>query len=201
MKYTIVCGSSRATSQSGKIARYIQNELHTLGAKDTYLLDLANNPLPLWDESVWSDGETWVNLWNPIKSQLQSSDAFIFVVPEWGGMVPSAVKNLFLLCSAQELGHKPGYIVAISSSRGGSYPVSELRMSSYKNNRICYIPEHLVIRDVEKLFNPGAPLGEDDTYMRSRLTYGLRLLGQYASALQTVRVSGIIDHKAFPNGM
>ncbi len=201
MKYTIVCGSSRAASQSGKVARFIQTELQSLGVTDSYLLDLANNPLPLWDESVWSGGESWVKLWNPIKVQLQSSDAFIFVVPEWGGMVPSAVKNFFLLCSAHELGHKPAYIVSISSSRGGSYPVSELRMSSYKNNRVCYIPEHLVVRDVEKMFNPGAPQNEDDTYMRSRLTYGLRLLAQYAHALQSLRASGVIDHKSFPNGM
>ena len=89
-------------------------------------------------------------------------------------MVPSAVKNFFLLCSAQELGHKPGLIVSISSSRNGAYPVAELRMSSFKNNRLLYIPEHLILRDVEKMFNPGEPGLEDDIYYRQRLDYCLQ---------------------------
>ncbi|MCX6128553.1 MAG: NAD(P)H-dependent oxidoreductase [Proteobacteria bacterium] len=167
----------------------------------TWLLDLCGNPLPLWDEGVWKGAEPWHTVWDPIKTQLQNSDAFIFVVPEWHGMVPSALKNLFQLCSTQELGHKPALIVAISSARGGSYPVSELRMSSYKNNRILYIPEHLIVRDVESMLNPGAPKGEDDTYIRQRLGYCLAVLKQYANALREVRLSGVIDHKTYPNGM
>ncbi len=44
-------------------------------------------------------------------------------------------------------------IVAVSSGAGGAYPVAELRMSSYKNSRICYIPEQIIIRDVENVLN------------------------------------------------
>jgi len=29
--------------------------------------------------------------------------------------------------------------VTVSAMRGGSYPVRELRMSGYKNNRLCWI--------------------------------------------------------------
>lgn len=200
MKYTILSGSSRAASQSGRVARYIQSELEASG-QETYLCDLAGNPLPLWDESIWSDGEVWERLWKPIKAELQSSDAFVFVVPEWGGMAPPAVKNFFQLCTAAELGHKPGLLVGISSSRNGVYPIAELRLSSFKNNRLCYIPEHLIVRDVEKMFHPGTPQSEDDAYIRLRLSYCLRLLDQYAGALRQVRRSGAIDHRAFPNGM
>ncbi len=64
--------------------------------------------------------------------------------------VPAGLKNFFLMFSRFELGHKPAMIVAVSSGDGGAYPVAELRMSSYKNNRICYIPEQLNLRNVEK---------------------------------------------------
>jgi len=165
LKITILNGSSRKQSQSGKISRFIDASLRAKAGVSTYYLNLENNPLPMWDESIWQDAPEW-KVWNPIKAELQSSDAFVFVVPEWSGMVPPAVKNFFLLCSHQELGHKPALIVAVSSSRGGSYPVSELRISSYKNTRLLYLPEHFIIRDVEKMFNGDTPANEDDKYLR-----------------------------------
>lgn len=200
MKITILNGSSRKQSQSDKIARFIDGKLRAKAGVSTYYLSLENNPLPLWDESIWDDAPTW-KIWNPIKAELQSSDAFIFVVPEWSGMVPPAVKNFFLLCSHQELGHKPALIVAVSSSRGGAYPVNELRISSYKNTRLLYLPEHFIIRDVEKMFNGETPANEDDKYLRLRLDYCLNLLQAYGKSMKEIRSSGIIDHKAFPNGM
>ena len=200
MKITILNGSSRKQSQSGKLSRFIDASLRAKAGVSTYYLNLENNPLPMWDESIWQDAPEW-KLWNPIKAELQSSDAFVFVVPEWSGMVPPAVKNFFLLCSHQELGHKPALIVAVSSSRGGSYPVSELRISSYKNTRLLYLPEHMIIRDVEKMFNGGTPANEDDKYLRLRLDYSLNLLQAYGKSLKEIRSSGIIDHKTFPNGM
>ncbi|HET9240547.1 MAG TPA: NAD(P)H-dependent oxidoreductase [Oligoflexus sp.] len=200
MKITILNGSSRKQSQSGKIARFIDANLRAKAGVSTYYLSLENNPLPLWDESIWEDAPTW-KIWNPIKAELQSSDAFVFVVPEWSGMVPPAVKNFFLLCSHQELGHKPALIVAVSSSRGGAYPVNELRISSYKNTRLLYLPEHFIIRDVEKMFNGETPASEDDKYLRLRLDYCLNLLQAYGKCMKEIRSSGVIDHKTFPNGM
>jgi NAD(P)H-dependent FMN reductase len=200
LKITILNGSSRKQSQSGKIAQFIDANLRARAGVSTYYLSLENNPLPLWDESIWDDAPAW-KIWDPIKAELQSSDAFIFVVPEWSGMVPPAVKNFFLLCSHQELGHKPALIVAVSSSRGGAYPVNELRISSYKNTRLLYLPEHFIIRDVEKMFNGETPASEDDKYLRLRLDYCLNLLQAYGKSMKEIRSSGIIDHKAFPNGM
>jgi len=183
------------------VSRFIQDRLAEKAETSSYMLSLEGNPLPLWDETIWQGAPFWKESWDPIKAELQSSEAFIFVVPEWGGMVPSAVKNFFLLCSARELGHKPGLIVSISSARNGVYPVAELRMSSFKNNRLLYIPEHLIVREVEKMFNADEPTLEDDIYMRQRLDYCLNLLQAYSRSLSEVRASGVIDHKTFPNGM
>jgi azobenzene reductase len=201
LKITILNGSSRKLSQSGKVARFIDAKLREQAGLSTYLLSLENNPLPMWDESIWDNAEMWTKTWGPIKTELQNSDAFIFVVPEWSGMVPPAVKNFFLLCTHQELGHKPALIVTISSSRGGAYPVTELRISSYKNTRLLYIPEHLIVRDAEKMFNGASPESEDDKYLRFRLDYCIKLLQAYGRSMKELRATGVVDHKTFPNGM
>ena len=98
----------------------------------------------------------------------------------------------------------PGLIVAVSASRGGSYPVAELRMSGTKNNRLCWIPEHVIIQHAEQNLNTpdGSPdIGKEDAMQRKRLRYALRLLAEYGQALKLVRASGAVDHKTFPSGM
>jgi NAD(P)H-dependent FMN reductase len=202
MKFGLIVGSHRVKSQSLKIADFSRGVLAGLGSSvTTYTLDLATAQLPLWDEGVWSGAASWAKIWQPVASELRSCDAFVVFAPEYSGMVPSALKNFFLLTSKDEVGHKPGLIVAVSSGRGGSYPVAELRMSSYKNTRINWIPEHMIVRNAEQVFNDGESTSEEDSYARSRLTYSLRVLCEYGKALRLVRESGVLDYKTYPNGL
>jgi len=92
----------------------------------------------------------------------------------------------------------------VSATRGGSYPVAELRMSGYKNNRLCWIPEHVIIHHAEQNLNlpdGAAEIGKEDALQRQRLRYALRILEQYGKALGLVRASGAVDHKTFRSGM
>ena len=102
-----------------------------------------------------------------------------------------------------ELSHKPALIVAVSSADGGSYPIAELRMSSDKNNRLCYMPEHLIIRNVESVLNekPEDNNTEADNYFRERIEWVLPQLREYAIALKMVRESGVTQTDKFGNGM
>jgi NAD(P)H-dependent FMN reductase len=203
MKLTIVSGSHRPDSESGKVARHVQQHLSKVpDVSATYLLDLGRTPLPLWDPEVWQPSDHWQQLWSPISAELSAADAFVVVSPEWSGMVPAGLKNLFLLCTRGELAHKPALIVAVSASMGGAYPVAELRMSSYKNTYLCYIPDHVIVRNVRKLLNdPSAPASEDDEKVRERLQYALRILVEYGKALRHVRESGAVDLQRYPYGM
>ena len=76
-------------------------------------------------------------------------------------------------------------------------------MSSYKNNRICYIPEHLVLRNVETILNdqPADNNKEADAYFRERIDWTLDILIGYATALKTMRDSTSVFHDKFGNGM
>jgi len=201
MKISIIAGSHRHDSESARVARYVEEVLRTNGADQIYLLSLSDNPLPLWDEGAWGDDPKWDTLWSPIAAELKNSHGFVIVSPEWSGMVPAGLKNFFLLCGGDLLAHKPGLIVTVSASLGGSYPVVELRSSSYKNTRICYIPDHVIIRNVSRMLKGDRPADEHDASLRQRIEYSLRLLMQYAEALQSVRSSGVIDLKSFPYGM
>ena len=203
MKITIISGSHRENSQSTKVAKYIQKTLENGICDETWLFDLAGNPLPLWDMGVWEGEQKWLDVLTPIREQLASSDAFVVISPEWHGQVPAGLKNFFLLFSKNELGHKPAQIVTVSSGDGGSYPVAELRMSSYKNNRICYVPDHLILRNVESILNddPEKNNESSDSYFRERIEWSLNILKEYAVALKHVRDSGVTATDKFNNGM
>lgn len=202
MKIGIISGSHRSPSQSEKVSRYMQQQLHKMGL-ESWLFTLANNPIPLWDQSVWEDNDNWNNTLAPLKKELNDCDGFVIVSPEWHGQVPAGLKNFFLLFTRFELGHKPAMITTVSSGDGGSYPVAELRMSSYKNNRLCYIPEHLIVRKVETILNENAAENDavSDLYFRERIEWSLGLLQGYATALKSMRETTQIFHDKFANGM
>ena len=204
MKIGIISGSHRNPSQSEKVARYLEKSLTSDFADIApWVFTLADNPLPLWDQTLWEDNEEWNQRLAPIKQQLNECDGFIIISPEWHGQVPAGLKNFFLMFNRFELGHKPALIVTVSSGDGGAYPVAELRMSSYKNNRLCYIPEQIILRNVEKILNEEAKDNNPDAdiYFRERIEWALGILRGYAIALKSMRESTEIHHDKFSNGM
>ena len=199
MKISIISASHRINSQSKKISDFLQNSLCNIDSKlDTFVLDLADEAIPFWSPEKKDGKGIWGNTWNFISSNLNNSDGFILVVPEYGGMATPAAKNIFLLCGNGELAHKPGLIVSVSSGNGGAYPISELRSSSYKNTHIMWIPENIIIRNVEE-FNPGSHGKNIPEWLDDRIEYVLKLLLAYASNMITLRE--VVNRKDFGNGM
>ncbi|PYC20959.1 NADPH-dependent FMN reductase [Aquipseudomonas alcaligenes] len=197
LNIALIAGSSRSGSQSAKVARYLRQRLIDLGltsAGQCNLIDLGERGLPLWpadDKGPWAE----------YQQQLAAADALVVIAPEWNGMACPAVKNFFLYASKAELAHKPALLVGVSSGIGGAYPISELRASGYKNCRIAYLPEHLIVRQVEAVMNEGPAAGEDDLRIRARADYALDILGKYAEALKPVRAAIDLSNPAFTNGM
>ena len=204
MKISVVSGSHRKKSQSRKISDVVCNYLaEHQSVTQSVVIDLSMIELPLWEEAIWENDPAWINRLSALSKVLQESDGFVIVSPEWHGMVPSALKNFFLMWGEGQLAHKPALIVSISSSNGGSYPVAELRMSSYKNNRICYIPEHLIIRNVETIFNkdPQENDAEVQHGLNERMLYCIQLLICYAEGFKPIRQKKATDISTFKFGM
>ena len=199
MKISIISTSQRKNSQSIRIARIIENFL--IEIDDTIIIskfDMFDLKIPLWTSEKELNKVFWNKKWDKISSDLKSSDGFIYVVPEYGGMATPNSKNFFLLCNKGELCHKPGLLIAISSGNGGSYPISELRSSSYKNTHIMWIPENIIIRNVEH-FNPGNHGDLIPNWLDARIKYSCNLLTKYAFYLKPIQK--MINRKDFGNGM
>ncbi|MFO7552040.1 MAG: NAD(P)H-dependent oxidoreductase [Haliea sp.] len=206
MKIGIISGSHRPDSQSSKVGRHIEQTLTQQALCDScWFYDLGGNPLPLWEEGVWDDdNQHWQQLLQPLREELHSCDGLVIISPEWHGMVPAGLKNFLLMWAAGgELAHKPALIVTVSASAGGAYPVAELRMSGYKNSRLCFLPEHLIVRNVGSVFNADSEDNDPKSqqYLSERLLYCLRLLREYALALRQVRQSGKASLEVYSTGM
>ena len=202
MHIAIIAGSHRKDSQSTRVGAYIAKDLARIDSSVTVdTIDLVGNLLPLWDESVWQGDSQLAALWKPCRDTMRKADGFVIISPEWAGMVPPGLKNLLLFAGPKEVGHKPALIVAVSASKGGSYPVNELRTSGYKNNRLFYIPEHVLVQDVADVLVGETPTSERDAWLRRRIEFADRILLEYAKALAPIRSSGQTEHADFPYGM
>lgn len=195
---TIIMGSNRKDSQSSKVAKYLLGQLK--GAHqcaEIEMIDLRDLALPLFNDESFASHKAWPK----ISEMLKKSSAFVVVTPEWDGMACPTIKNFFNYCRSQELSHKPALIVTVSAGAGGSYPVVELRMSSYKNSRICYIPDHVVVRQVESLLNEESPVNADDTMIRERLDFSIKMLLCYEKAFKNITSEKFLYDPAYLNGM
>jgi hypothetical protein len=202
MKYVIISGSHRENSQSEKVSKWLLRQLEKRG-NQVNLLNLAHNPFPFWDESFWEEGSQLQKDMQPTTELLSSADGLIIVSPEWGGMVPAGIKNLLLFLDKDSVGHKPCLLVGVSSNKGGSYPIVELRMSGYKNTKMCYIPDHLIVREVEGVMNDDLFETDNkaDAYIKKRALFSLDVLETYTKAFVPIRENKEIFNDTYEFGM
>lgn len=173
----IISGSHSPDSQSARLASYLRERLQRLEiAGEVTLHDLGTAPLPLWQEGAQY----------PLAEQADRADGLILISPEWHGMATPALKNWFLYMDLQWLAHKPVLLCGVSAGAGGLYPVLELRSFSFKNFRPCYLPDQLVVRDVQAVIQPGEAAGEAAACQR-RIDHTLHLLRAYIGGFEHIR--------------
>lgn len=190
----VLSASNRPGSQSLKVSRRMVEKLQSTGV-DTKLLDLSETKLPLFDSSTAKE-------WLDLEPQIAAADGFVWVVPEWDGMAPPAMIN-FLGHASKTLAHKPVLLVGISSGLNGAYPVAELKMVGGKNRHHVLVPEHLVLKNVEELFNETTPVtgNSSDKSMHERAIYALRTLVAYAQKLAELRNTPGLELGKYQHGM
>ena len=199
MQISLISASHRKASQSKRVADIFGSRLKVINQSiKNFDLDLGSSNLPFWSSEKKGGQGIWGKEWQNISQSLKDSSGFVLVVPEYGGMATPQAKNLFLLCGDGELAHKPGLIVSISSGNGGSYPIAELRSSSYKNTHLMWIPENIIIRNVED-YLPGSHGDLIPEWMDNRVDYCLKLLIAYSENMQSL--IKLINRKDFGNGM
>lgn len=204
MNLVIISASQRTQSQSVKVAQYMAESV--TGYEKVTHFDLCQYNLPLWDGT--QEGKSVEQSdWPLLNEQISQADAFIMITPEWGGMASPLLKNVLLMCSGQDTGHKPVLLVGLSGGISGVYPIAELRMNAFKNNKLVAIPDHLIIRNVEEILNSDneSELSERDTQVRHRIGYSLHVLYHYSKASKSLRTNLLINpynnEERYSNGM
>ncbi len=188
MKLTIISASQRTPSQSAKVANYIAAT--NQGFTDIHHIELCKQQLPMWD----GDDASKLDLhsdWLAINEQLNTADALVLVTPEWGGTASPLLKNLLMMAEASDTGHKPVLIVSVVDGISGAYPIAELRMNAFSNNKLVAIPDHLIIRNVEEILNDhdqeSKEITRRDQSIRHRMGYSLHTLLHYSQAMKSLR--------------
>ncbi len=205
MKITLIVGSHQQDSQSHKVGKYLQHQFFEHAeVDDVGMVDLGGNPIPLWDSTYWQENSALKEHLKPYMEELATADGLVIISPEWAGMVPGGLKNFMLYWSQETTGHKPAMLVGVSGGINGAYPISELRHSGYKNSKIVYTPEHLIVRNVADMMNDlDAKGGEGhDQSLRERTSHAIDCLVAYAKAFKTMRETtpDLIKEK-YPFGM
>ena len=192
MNLLIISASQRTESQSAKVAGYLAD--NSMQFSKTCHLELCEKRLPLWDgedSSKKSDDSDW----QEINAQLQTMDALILITPEWGGTASPLLKNLLMMAEAADIGHKPVLLVSVVNGISGAYPIAELRMNAFSNNKLVAIPDHLIIRNVEEILNTinkdnlqeNSAITRRDNNIRHRIGYSLHTLFHYSQAMKSLR--------------
>jgi len=202
MHYVLISGSHRPNSQSFKITEWLSKKLEE-NQNTTDIISLSGNPFPFWDESFWNKDSELTAKMQPTIARIAKADGYIIVSPEWSGMAPSGLKNIFLYLDSKTVGHKPALLVSVSAGNGGSYPIAELRMSSYKNTKINYIPDHLIIRNCRDVMNSMEPNAEikSDIFIQDRAKYTLNILEIYTKAFVVIRENENLQNEKYEYGM
>lgn len=204
MNLVIISASQRKQSQSVKVAKYIAESV--TGYEKVTHFELCQYNLPLWDGTQESKSAE-LSDWLLLNEKISQADALIMITPEWGGMASPLLKNILLMCTNQDTAHKPVLLISLSAGVSGVYPIAELRMNAFKNNKLVAIPDHLVIRNVAEVLNnkTESEWSARDTQIRHRIGYSLHVLYHYCDALQILRKNLLIhpytNEEQYSNGM
>jgi chromate reductase len=115
----IIVGTNRPNSMSRKIAEYYQGVLTHLHAP-SIILDLVNLPHDFTVSALYEN--TGKNeSFNNLKSLLEKTDKFVFVVPEYNGSYPGVLKAFIDgLPYPNSFSNKKAALVGLSSNMQGA---------------------------------------------------------------------------------
>ena len=126
MKLAVIAGSTREGRQTIKQAKWVVNTAKQNEDIQVELVDLANYPMPFFDEPMSPR-------YNPdrhidVRAQkwlhnLEEFDAYVFVTPEYNHSVPGVLKNA-LDYVTWEIQRKPAAVMAHGSAGGARAEVN-----------------------------------------------------------------------------
>lgn len=195
MNILVISSSMRANSQSLKVSNWLGEHINSL-THEPRILDLHSFKLPIFD-----DGETAAENAVLLLEIVIKADAYVFVSPEWNGMMSLGLLNM-LHYVGHEMAYKPVMLVGVSSGRGGTHPIDQMKLVGQKNRHYIISPDNLIVSGVESAFNDNEMTESTSDYpLKSRADYSLKMLIELAKSLEKVRSSEVINLETFGNGV
>ena len=124
---SIIIGTNRPNSMSKKVAFYYKTLLDKLNVENQ-IVDLNLLPENFAFSALYGNAGT-NEAFNMLKQMIESSEKFVFIVPEYIGSFPGVLKTFIDgLSFPQSLIHKKAALVGVSSGvKGGAIALSQLK--------------------------------------------------------------------------
>jgi NAD(P)H-dependent FMN reductase len=185
-KLQIIIASTRPGRIGPTIAKWFyEYAVSEKSQFDIELVDLADFNLPVFDEPNLPVHKQYVNdhtkKW---AESVESSDAFVFVTPEYDFGTPPSLLNALVYLS-QEWSYKPVAFVSYGGISGG---MRSVQMTKQVVNSLKMVPlyESVTIPNVEKLIDDSGTLVGTDIMKKSAVTMLDELL-RWTIALRSMR--------------
>lgn len=152
-KYTVICGTNRPGNLTQSIAEYYCKWLNDKSL-DVSLLLLEGLDL----------NQRTPHLEHIEQNLLIPAAKFVFVIPEYNGSFPGAVKSFIDLCQIPAcFYHKKALLTGIADGRAGNLRGMEHLTGILNHMQVVVHPNKLPISVVRKLLNPAQEIQDAKT--------------------------------------
>lgn len=191
MRIKVILGSTRPGRLGDRVCRFVLREAAHLDDAEFTLLDLADHPMPFFDEPVAPLADHDRRPSAPVRAWLEAvaaADAYLFVTPEYNHAPPAVLKNALDFLATEAFG-KPASIVSYSTTaHGGALAGQSLRLSLSKAGMLP-LPRSLALAHADRLLDPAGELVERSGWARRVAEFvpaALRDLVDHSRALKTL---------------
>ncbi len=153
MKIQIILGSTRPGRIAERVAKWVVAEAAKHPGIEPELVDLADYPMPMFDEPVSPRYNPNRQPNEPARrflKKIAEADGYIVVTSEYNYSIPAVLKNAF-----DYLGHevvKKPFAIVSHGTVGGARATEHLR-SIISISKAITVPEHLTIHGASELFD------------------------------------------------
>jgi NAD(P)H-dependent FMN reductase len=153
---TVFSGTNRKNSRSQLIATYIYEQLKAQTEEEVQLFNLEDLPQDFLHADMYSEDGQSKDLAAIQDKYVVPANKFYFVVPEYNGGIPGALKSFIDACSIRKYadsfhGGKKAALVGLSAGRSGGLRGLEYMTGFLNYLKINVLPNRLPVSLIETL--------------------------------------------------
>lgn len=157
-----IVGSLRKAAYTRMLSRSIQE----IAPASFKFSEIGIGELPLYNQDLETD--TPPPAWTTLRNQVKSSDAILFITPEYNRGMPAAVKNAIDVGtrpSKQSVWRgKPAAVISLTPGKFGAMAANQQLRSSLSVIGVPVMPvPEVYLADAGKLFDANGKLVNEDT--------------------------------------